>query len=105
VYRPARPSGKASTTPRNIAAIRNSHRSGKLSEKYVLPKFTSSVPYTAPTSDMRPPTAAKITISMLGTMPTSDGDMKPTCSVNIAPPMADSSAARQNAKTRNIDTS
>ena len=45
-------------TPMNSAAIRNSHRSGKLSEKKVLPAFTSKVPYTAPTRLMRPPTAA-----------------------------------------------
>ncbi len=38
-------------------------------------------------------------------MPTKDGDMKPTCSVNIAPPMAASMAATQNAKTLNIATS
>ena len=37
---------------------------------------------------MRPPTAQKITISIDGTMPTKDGDMKPTCRVNIAPPIA-----------------
>ena len=54
---------------------------------------------------MRPPTAAKITISIEGTMPTNDGDMNPTCSANIAPPTADSAAARQNTKTLNIDTS
>jgi hypothetical protein len=70
-----------------------------------LPKFTSSVPYTAPKSDMRPPTAAKITISMEGTMPTKDGDMKPTCSVNMAPPMAENMAAAQNTKTLKLATS
>ena len=37
---------------------------------------------------MRPPTAQKITISIDGTMPTKDGDMNPTCRVNIAPPIA-----------------
>ena len=42
---------------------------------------------------MRPPTAVKITISIDGTMPTKDGDMKPTCSVNIAPPIAAKTAA------------
>ncbi len=31
-------------------------------------------------------------------MPTKDGDMKPTCSVNIAPPMAENSAATQKTK-------
>ena len=65
----------------------NSHSSGKDSEKSVLPQLTSSVPTTAPTSECRPPTAQKITISIEGTMPTKDGDMKPTCSANIAPPM------------------
>ena len=45
---------------------------------------------------MRPPTAQKITISIEGTMPTKDGDMKPTCRVNIAPPIAANAAAKQN---------
>ncbi len=43
-HSPARPIGKAIVTPMKSAAIRNSHRSGKLSEKKVLPAFTSSVP-------------------------------------------------------------
>ncbi len=47
---------------------------------------------------MRPPTAQKITISIDGTMPTKDGDMKPTCRVNIAPPIAANAAAKQNTK-------
>ena len=47
---------------------------------------------------VRPPTAQKITISIDGTMPTKDGDMKPTCSVNIAPPIAAIAAARQKTK-------
>ena len=38
-------------------------------------------------------------------MPTKDGDMKPTCSVNSAPPIPDSAAARQNTKTLNMATS
>ena len=54
---------------------------------------------------MRPPTAAKITISIEGTMPTKDGDMKPTCSVNIAPPMAEKAAATQNTKILKLATS
>ncbi|MNT68878.1 hypothetical protein D3C72_2071410 [compost metagenome] len=70
-----------------------------------MPALTSKVPQTAPTRLMRPPTAAKITISIDGTMPTNDGDMKPTCSVNMAPPMAESAAARQNTNTLNIATS
>ncbi|MNU69052.1 hypothetical protein D3C71_584290 [compost metagenome] len=92
-------------TPMKSAAIRNSHRSGKLSENSVLPAFTSSAPYTAPTRLMRPPTAQKITISIEGTMPTKLGDMKPTCSANIAPPMPESPAARQKVKTLKFDTS
>ncbi len=43
-HRPARPIGKAIVTPMNSPAIRNSHRSGKLSENSVLPAFTSSAP-------------------------------------------------------------
>ena len=61
-------------------------------------QFTKSVPATAPTIDWRPPTAQKITISIDGTMPTKDGDMKPICSVNIAPPTAAIAEARQNTK-------
>ena len=86
--RPARPRGKASTTAMNSPPIANSHSCGKLSENSVLPQLTSSVPSTAPTSECRPPTAQKITISIDGTMPTNEGDMKPTCRVNIAPPIA-----------------
>ena len=40
-----------------------------------------------------------------GTMPTKDGDMKPTCNVNIAPPMAEIAAAVQNMKILKLDTS
>ena len=38
-------------------------------------------------------------------MPTKLGDMKPTCSVNIAPPTAASDAARQNTKILKFATS
>ena len=38
-------------------------------------------------------------------MPTKLGDMKPTCSVNSAPPTPDSAAARQNTKTLKLATS
>ena len=65
----------------------------------------SKVPYTAPTRLMRPPTAAKITISIDGTMPTKDGDIKPTCSEKSAPPMPARPAARQNVKMRKLATS
>ncbi|MCY1558190.1 hypothetical protein D9M68_951020 [compost metagenome] len=54
---------------------------------------------------MRPPTAAKITISMDGTMPTNEGDMKPTCKANMAPPMAEKAAAMQNTKILKLATS
>ena len=67
----------------------------------VLPQLTSSVPTTAPTSECRPPTAQKITISIDGTMPTNDGDMKPTCSVNIAPPTA--AMARRQAEDEDLE--
>ncbi|EWS64408.1 hypothetical protein Y695_02344 [Hydrogenophaga sp. T4] len=43
-HRPARPMGKAMVTPTNRPAMRNSQRSGKLSEKKVLPALTSKVP-------------------------------------------------------------
>ena len=83
----------------------NSHSSGNVSENTVLPQLTSSVPTTAPTIDCRPPTAQKITISIDGTMPTNDGDMKPTCRVNIAPPTAAIAEARQNTKILKLATS
>ena len=35
-------------------------------------------------------------------MPTNDGDMNPTCRVNIAPPIAAMAAARQNTKILNV---
>ena len=38
-------------------------------------------------------------------MPTNDGDMKPTCSVNIAPPTAAMADARQNTKILKLATS
>ncbi|EWS64409.1 hypothetical protein Y695_02345 [Hydrogenophaga sp. T4] len=38
-------------------------------------------------------------------MPTKLGDMKPTCSVNSAPPIPESAAARQNTKMRKSATS
>ena len=53
---------------------------------------------------MRPPTAAKITISIDGTMPTKDGDMKPTLSANMAPPIAANTAAMQKAKILKLAT-
>ena len=56
----------------------NSQSSGNASENMVLAQFTRSVPATAPTMEFRPPTAQKMTMSMDGTMPTKDGDMKPT---------------------------
>src|SRR5690606_26075587 len=102
---PARPLGKASTTAMNRPPMASSHSSGKLSEKVVLAQFTSRVPYTAPSRDRRPPTAQKITISMDGTMPTKDGDMKPTCKVHMAPPMAENAAPRQNTKILKLETS
>jgi len=37
-------------------------------------------------------------------MPTKDGDMKPTSSVNIAPPIAAKMAATQNAKILKLAT-
>ena len=37
-------------------------------------------------------------------MPTKDGDMKPTCSVNIAPPIAANTAATQKAKILKLAT-
>ncbi len=37
-------------------------------------------------------------------MPTKEGDMNPTCRVNIAPPIAASPAAKQKAKTLNPAT-
>ncbi len=83
----------------------NSHSSGKLSEKTVLPQLIRSAPATAPTRDCRPPTAQKITISIDGTMPTKEGDMNPTCSVNMAPPTAASVDARQKMKTLKLATS
>ena len=83
----------------------NSQSSGNDSENSVLPQLTSSVPTTAPTSEWRPPTAQKITISIEGTMPTNDGDMNPTCSVNIAPPIAAIADARQNTKILKLETS
>ena len=70
-----------------------------------MPKLTSSAPYTAPSSDRRPPTAAKMTISIDGTMPTKLGDMKPTCRVNIAPPMPANAAPTQNTKILKLATS
>src|SRR5450830_1778014 len=54
---------------------------------------------------MRPPTAAKITISIDGTMPTNDGDIKPTCKANMAPPIAENAAATQNTKILKLATS
>jgi hypothetical protein len=55
---------------------------------------------------MRPPTAAKITISIEGTMPTKrrrhEADLQRE---HRAADPADSIAARQKAKTLNIDTS
>ena len=89
----------------NRPPIANSQSSGKDSENRVLPQLTSSVPATAPTSEWRPPTAQKITISIEGTMPTNDGDMNPTCSVNIAPPIAAMADARQNTKILKLETS
>ena len=87
VTRPATPRGKATTTAMNKPPMANSHSSGNTSENTVFAQFTSSVPATAPTIDWRPPTAQKITISIDGTIPTNDGDMKPTCKVNMAPPI------------------
>ena len=46
-----------------------------------------------------------MTISIDGTMPTSDGEMNPTCSTNIAPPMPLIIAARQKMKILKSDTS
>jgi hypothetical protein len=60
---------------------------------------------TAPTIDCRPPTAQKITISIEGTMPTNDGDMKPTCSANMAPLIAAMAEARQKTKILKLATS
>src|SRR4030088_1545466 len=58
---PARPLGKAGTTAMNNPPRPNSHNSGKDSDRLVLAKFTSSVPYTAPRIESRPPTAVEIT--------------------------------------------
>ena len=98
VITPASPRGKNTTTAMNRPPIANSHSCGNCSENMVLAQFTSSVPATAPTTELRPPTAQKITISIEGTMPTKDGDMNPTCRVNIAPPTAAIAEARQNTK-------
>ncbi len=98
VMMPASPRGKAITTAMNRPPMANSQSCGKSSENMVLPQLTNSVPATAPTIDWRPPTAQKITISIEGTMPTKDGDMKPTCRVNMAPPIAAIAEARQNTK-------
>jgi len=54
--------------------------------------------------DSRPPTAQKITISIDGTIPISDGDMKPTCSVNMAPPIPANAAPRQKMKILKLAT-
>ena len=43
-----------------------------------------------------------MTISMEGTIPTKEGDMKPTCSVNMAPPMAAYMAAQR--EHQDLDT-
>ena len=83
----------------------NNHSSGKDSEKLVFAKLTNKVPYTAPRIERRPPKAQKITISMDGTMPTKEGDMKPTCKVNMAPPIAEIIAAKQKTKILKLDTS
>ena len=45
------------------------------------------------------------TISIDGTMPTSVGDMKPTCSVNMAPPTAANPAPAQKMKILKLATS
>src|SRR5580658_5517791 len=102
---PARPPGKASTTAMNRPPMANSHSSGKSSENVVFAQLTSSVPNTAPTIELRPPTAQKITISIDGTMPTKEGDMKPTCSANIAPPTPASAQAEQKTKILMLATS
>ena len=47
----------------------------------------------------------EITISIEGTIPTNEGDMKPTCSVNIAPPMAHMTADMQKANVLKLATS
>ena len=75
---PASPRGNASTMAMKSPPIANSQSSGKLSENSVLPQLTRSVPITAPTTECRPPTAQKITMSIDGTMPTNEGDMNPT---------------------------
>src|SRR4029079_6564895 len=102
---PARPRGNASTTAMNRPPMANNHNSGNDSENTVLPQLTRSVQTTAPTTDCRPPTAQKITISIEGTMPTNEGDMNPTCRVNIAPPTAAMADARQNTKILKLATS
>ena len=38
-------------------------------------------------------------------MPTKEGDMKPTCRVNMAPPIAEKAAARQKMKILKLETS
>ena len=46
-----------------------------------------------------------MTISIEGTIPTSEGEMNPTCSTNSAPPMPLNAAAKQNVATLNMETS
>ena len=44
-------------------------------------------------------------ISIEGTIPTKDGDIKPTCKVNIAPPMAEKTDATQKINILKLETS
>jgi hypothetical protein len=64
--------------PMNSAPSRKSHSAGNVSERNDFDMPTSSVPNAAPTSDVRPPTAAKITISTDDGGATSVGDINPT---------------------------
>ena len=86
------------TTAINNAPIANNQSSGFDSAKTVLAQLTSNAPYRAPNIESFPPRAAKITISIEGTMPIKVGDIKPTCKVNIAPPMAEKTPATQKIK-------
>ena len=85
---PARPFGKTITTRDEQRADQEQPELGEaLGEEGLAEVDQQRAVDRADQTECRPPTAAQITISIEGTMPTNDGDMKPTCSVNMAPPM------------------
>ena len=82
------PCGKNKVTAMNSAPRKYNQNSGNATVNQLLAPFTKKAPMMGPIKVARPPTAAKIAISMPADGLISLGLMMPTCGTYNAPAMA-----------------